>query len=321
MTAAMEIVAADIGGTNARFVLATIDENKAVRLGEPYTAPTAGHGGLESAWAAYAAHLGRPLPAAASIAVAGNEREDVLYLTNGDWAIRPAELSTTLGLERLLILNDFGAVAHAVAQLGEDAFTHLCGPDLPLPTQGVISVIGPGTGLGAAQLLRVDSHHHVIETESGHIGFAPLDEVETRIRERLAGRYGRVSVERIVAGPALDDIYAALGGTPPADDRALWTAAMNGTDPLAAEALERFCLSLGSVAGDLALAHGAVAVVVGGGLGLRLAGHLPRSGFHERFLAKGRFRPRMEAMPVKLITHPQPGLLGAAVAFAEKYQA
>src|SRR3546814_3070705 len=107
------------------------------------------------------------------------------------------------------------------------------------------------TGLGAAQLLRVDGHHHVIETESGHIGFAPLDEVETRIRERLGERYGRVSVERIVSGPALDDIYAALGGTPPAEDRALWTAALEGTDPLAMEALERFCLSLGSVAGDL----------------------------------------------------------------------
>ena len=317
----MEIVAADIGGTHARFTLAAIGEDKAVRLGEPYTARTAAHGGLESAWAAFAAHLGRPLPAAASIAVAGNAREDVLYLTNGAWAIRPNGLAAALGLDRVLILNDFGAVAHAVAQLGEEALAHLCGPDISLPPQGVISVVGPGTGLGAAQLLRVDSHHHVIETESGHVGFAPLDEVETRIRERLSERYGRVSVERIVAGPALDDIYAALGGIPPAEDRALWTAAMDGADRLAAEALERFCLSLGSVVGDLALAHGAVAVVIGGGLGLRLANHLPRSGFHERFLAKGRFRPRMEAMPVKLITHPQPGLLGAAVAFAEKYQA
>lgn len=316
----MEIVAADIGGTHARFALATIGGDRAVRLGEPFTARTAEHAGLESAWLAFASHVGHPLPAAASVAVAGNAREDVLYLTNGAWAIRPRGAAAVLGVERLLILNDFGAVAHAVARLDEGTLAHLCGPDIPLPPQGVISVVGPGTGLGAAQLLRVAGHHHVIETESGHIGFAPLDEVETRIRERLGERYGRVSVERIVAGPALDDIYAALGGVP-MEERALWTAAMDSTDPLAVEALDRFCLSLGSVVGDLALAHGAVGVVIGGGLGLRLANHLPHSGFHERFLAKGRFRPRMEAMPVKLITHPQPGLLGAAVAFAERYQA
>src|SRR3546814_19969620 len=110
------------------------------------------------------------------------------------------------------------------------------------------------TGLGAAQLLRVDGHHHVIETESGHIGFAPLDEVETRIRERLGERYGRVSVERIVSGPALDDIYAALGGTPPAEDRALWTAALEGTDTLHTAARGRLRPSRGPGPGDLARA-------------------------------------------------------------------
>jgi glucokinase len=94
---------------------------------------------------------------------------------------------------------------------------------------------------------------------------------------------------------------------------------MDGADSLAAAAFDRFCLALGAVAGDIALAQGAEAVVIGGGLGLRLKDHLPRSGFRDRFIAKGRFERRMDEMPVKLITHPQPGLFGAAAAFAARY--
>jgi glucokinase len=92
---------------------------------------------------------------------------------------------------------------------------------------------------------------------------------------------------------------------------------MDGSDPLAATAVDRFCLSLGSVAGDLALAHGANALVLAGGLGFRIRDTLVGSGFAERFRAKGRFEGMMGAMPVKLITHPQPGLFGAAAAFAQ----
>ena len=80
------------------------------------------------------------------------------------------------------------------------------------------------------------------------------------------------------------------------------------------------CLTLGAVAGDMALAQGATAVVIAGGVGLRLADYLPRSGFRDRFIAKGRFERRMDEMPVKLITHPQPGLFGAAAAFAKEHR-
>ncbi|MFT8680807.1 glucokinase, partial [Gluconacetobacter sp.] len=102
-------------------------------------------------------------------------------------------------------------------------------------------------------------------------------------------------------------------------DKELGTAGLEGRDPMAAAAGERFCLALGGGAGDLALAQGANGVVIAGGVGQRLADHLPRSGFAERFVAKGRFESMMARMPVKLITHPQPGLLGAAAAFAERF--
>jgi glucokinase len=318
------IVAIDIGGTHARFALAEVERGRVIRLGDVCTLKTADHDGLETAWAAFQAEIGRPLPNAAAIALAGPAQGEVLKLTNNDWVIRPARISGTLGTERFTLINDFGAVAHAVAQLGEEHFSHLCGPERPLPEEGVISIIGPGTGLGVAQLIRGAGHYHAVETEGGHVDFAPLDALEDRILAHLRLRHGRVSVERVASGMGLANLYealAAIEGRDPSqrDEKALWQAAMAGEDSLAAAAFDRFCLSLGSVAGDIALAQGAQAVVIGGGLGLRLAGHLPRSGFRDRFIAKGRFERRMDAIPVKIVTYGQPGLFGAAAAFAAEH--
>jgi glucokinase len=319
-----EIVAADIGGTHARFAIASVTAGRVVALEEERTLRTAEHDGLAAAWKAFGAGIGRSLPRAAAIAVAGPVRGEVLKLTNHPWEIRPGRLPEELGAERFTLVNDFGAVAHAVAQLGEEHFVHLCGPERPLPGEGVISVVGPGTGLGVAQLLRRSGRDEVIETEGGHIGFAPLDEFEERLLARLRLRHPRVSVERIVSGRGLSSLYEALAAFEGdeirfRDEKTLWQAALAGEDRLAAAALDRFCLCLGSVAGDIALAQGAQALAVGGGLGLRLAGRLPRSGFRERFIAKGRFEGRMAEIPVKIIAYAQPGLFGAAAAFAAEH--
>ena len=258
------------------------------------------------------------------MAFAGPVGGELLKLTNNPWVIRPALMKDKLGVERFTIVNDFGAVAHAVAALDASAFRSLCGPD-PFPTQGVITVLGPGTGLGVAALLRhADGSYDVIETEGGHVDFAPLDSLEDRILVELRERFRRVSIERLISGRGLMNIYEALGAIENRlieirDDKAVWAAALEGRDSLAAAALDHFCLCLGAVAGDLALAQGASAVVIGGGLGLRLADHLPRSGFSARFVAKGRFERRMADIPVKLITHAQPGLFGAAAAFAHEH--
>ena len=105
----------------------------------------------------------------------------------------------------------------------------------------------------------------------------------------------------------------------PLDDKTLWQRATSGEDSLAVAAVDRFCLSLGSVAGDIALAQGGAGVVIAGGLGLRIRDTLLASGFASRFCAKGRFEKLMASLPVKLITHPQPGLLGAAAAFGAEH--
>ena len=319
-----EVVAVDIGGTHARFALAEVAEGRVSSLGEACTLKTAEHASLQTAWEDFGRQLGRPLPRAAAIAVAGPVQGEVLKLTNNPWVIQPALIPERLGVDQFALVNDFGAVGHAVAQLGAEHFRQLCGPERRLPDEGVVSIVGPGTGLGVAQLLRRGGHYHVIETEGGHIDFAPLDTLEDQILAHLRKRFRRVSIERVASGQGLTNIYEVLAGVEGReiqyrDEKALWTAALAGEDGLAAAALDRFCLALGAAAGDLALAQGASAVVIAGGVGARVADHLVRSGFRDRFIAKGRFERMMDEMPVKLITHPQHGLFGAAAAFAEKF--
>jgi len=318
-----QVAVADIGGTHARFAIAEIDGGRVVSLGEPVTLKTAEHGSFQLAWEEFGRQNGG-LPNELAIAFAGPVGGEVLKLTNNPWVIRPALIKERLGVDRYVVVNDFGAVAYAVATLPNEHFSHLCGPDRALPDEGVTSIVGPGTGLGVAALLRKRDHYEVIETEGGHIDFAPLDLLEDKMLIQFRRHFRRVSVERVAAGQGLWNIYEALGAIEGKDltfhdDKALWAAALAGTDSLATAALDRLCLSLGAVAGDLALAQGANAVVIAGGVGARLADYLPSSGFRDRFIAKGRFERRMDEMPVKLITHPQPGLFGAAAAFAKEH--
>ncbi|MEO7635293.1 MAG: glucokinase [Sphingomicrobium sp.] len=315
------IAVADIGGTHARFALAELNGG-VPSLSEPVKLKTGDYASFQTAWEEFGRRQGVELPRALAISFAGPVGGEVLKLTNNPWVIRPALMQERLGVERFVIVNDFGAVAHAVAVLAE--FRHICGPDRPLPAEGLISIVGPGTGLGVAALLRRNGRYDVIETEGGHVDFAPLDSLEDRILIELRRNFRRVSVERVASGRGLWNLYEALAAIENRpltfhDEQELWTAALAGSDSLANAALDRLCLTLGAVAGDIALAQGASAVVIAGGVGLRLAEHLPRSGFRDRFMAKGRFERRMDEMPVKLITYAEPGLLGAAAAFARDH--
>ena len=199
------------------------------------------------------------------------------------------------------------------------------GPASTLPTSGTISVLGPGTGLGVAHFWRDGKGGYRVQpTEGGHGDFAPVDAIEDAILARLRKRHTRVSDERVVSGPAIIDIYQTLAAMEKRavnelDDRTIWERGTNGEDSLASAAVDRFCLALGSVAGDIALIQGAAGVVIAGGLGYRIRETLLASGFAERFCAKGRFASLMATLPVKLIVHPQPGLYGAAAAFAMEH--
>ncbi len=323
------IVTVDIGGTHARFALAEIGDGGTITLSEPETLHTKDHASFQTAWEHFAEIKGGKLPDAVAIAIAGPVGGEMIRFTNNPWVIRPALIPEKLGAARYTVINDFAAVGHAVARAGEEFFIHLAGPDKPLPGAGTLSVLGPGTGMGVAHVWRDGTGDYRVQaTEGGHIDYAPIDSIEDAILARLRQRYRRVSAERVVSGPGLVDIYEALAGMEgraiqQVDDKTLWSLGTSGPngggDSLAAAAVDRFCLSLGSFAGDIALAQGASGVVIAGGLGLRIRDTLLQSGFASRFKAKGRFEGLMAALPVKLITHPQPGLFGAAAAFAKEH--
>ncbi|WP_199553623.1 glucokinase [Sandaracinobacteroides hominis] len=314
----MELVTADIGGTHARFAIATRGADGAIALSDIVKLKVADHASLQSAFEAYRGGLTRAVPAHAAIALAAPTDVELITLANNPWVIRPALAAERLGLESVMFINDFAAVAHAVSKCGPNDLEWLAGPKEGLPETGVVSVIGPGTGLGVAVLL-TGADARVVATEGGHMDYAPLDSVEDQILQQLRTRFRRVSVERIVSGSGFANVYAALAAiegraVPARDDKALWAAALEEGEALAQSAFDRWCLALGSVVGDLALAQGAEAVVLAGGMLPRVQHLLGGSGFHPRFMAKGRFEARMAAIPILHITHPEPGLLGAAAA-------
>jgi glucokinase len=193
-------------------------------------------------------------------------------------------------------------------------------------------LIAAGTGLGMALLPRIPApggglRLHPVATEGGHQDFAPRNAAEFALRESLAKRYGRVSVERVVSGPGLVAIYQHLveTGAAPEDpelrDRiqrtdpgsAISRAALEEGDPLAGRALDLFVAAYGAAAGNLALVGFATAgVFVGGGIAPKILPRLQDGSFLEAFRDKGRFRPLVERMPVRVVLNPRAALLGAA---------
>jgi len=312
---------ADIGGTNARFALARLGQDRP-ELDSQHNLATAEFASLQQAATHYLSEVAAR-PERAVMAVASPIRGDEIRLTNRAWSFNRAELAETLGLDELVVLNDFGATARALPALRPDEKITLYGPPEE-PLAAPVTVLGPGTGLGMALL--VDCHRcgwQVVETEGGHVSYAPLGTEEARIHQWLAARHGRVSVERVLSGSGLSGIEAALSGRSPAKsetpDSALTSPpdivsdALAGNNRQARAALARFCAILGSVAGDAALIHGAKTVAIAGGIVPHFIPFLRASAFRERFLDKGRFAAHLEAVRIVVVTHPDPGLLGAAL--------
>lgn len=308
----------DIGGTNARFAL-TDPNSPTPAILHARSLDASAFASLQHAAEHYLAEVGVQ-PTRAAIAVACPVDGEEIRLTNRAWAFTRGELQESLGLQRLSVINDFGAVSWAVPSLQAGEWVTLYGRE-DATLRGPISVLGPGTGLGVSLLVgSQDDGWQVVETEGGHVSFAPLGEEEHTVARWLSARFGRASNERLLSGKGLSHIDAVLrvgGGDvdaalrEPAD---IVAAALAGHDLTARRTLARFCAVLGSVAGDAALAHGARTVMIAGGIVPRFIPFLRSSAFRERFLAKGRFASYLESVTIRVITHPNPGLLGAAVA-------
>ena len=307
---------ADIGGTNARFALADISKAH-IELSHNKTLATADFASLQHAVEHYLG-LVDAKPKLASFAVACPVLGDEIRLTNRAWAFSQIELKKVLDIEQLLVINDFGAAALATLAMTDNDRVVLYGA-ANQQRNGPITVIGPGTGLGMALLVGDDQKGwSVVETEGGHVSFAPQVAEEQLIADWISARHhGRCSNERLLSGAGLSYIDAALSTpqrTQLREPAHIVAAALGGHDVMASRTLARFCSILGSVVGDAALIHGAKTVAIAGGVVPRFIPYLRASAFRERFLAKGRFASYLESVSIHVITHDAPGLVGAATA-------
>lgn len=313
----LEIVG-DVGGTHARFAIRGRHSGPASSR-EPVVLRSADHAGLATALRGFCAGAGVDLGAVAgvAVAVAGPLTGDEIRLTNVGWSFSIAATASELGLERLIVLNDLQAVALSLSSLGSADRESVHTPSTPASAGAPRAVIGVGTGLGTALFVPAAPGRSelAIAAEGGHRDLAATSEREWRVVERVAARHGRASAERILSGPGLVELHRALaeidGAAPGNLDPTEVTDRARSGEPRAREVFALFSAWLGAFCGDLALTAGARGGVDLAGDLLGALGELfDRSRFLERFLAKGRFRSWLEAIPVARIVHPNPALVG-----------
>jgi len=309
-------VLADIGGTNARFAL----EYAPGRIGAVQNLACADYPRFEDAARAY-------LNGAASgarhavVAIANPVDGDAIRMTNHDWAFSIEAARRELGLDTLLVVNDFTALAMALPYLASHELVQIGGGQAR--PGGAIGLVGAGTGLGVSGLVPAGGTWVALHSEGGHVAFSPSDEREVAVLQYCWRRFDHVSAERMVSGPGIALIREALAGSRGVTvDVSLSTAAiveraLDGSDALCREALDCFSGMLGTVAANLAVTLGATGgIYIGGGVVPRLGQYFAGSPFRARFEKKGRFSGFAAQIPTLLITAPWPALPGAAAILA-----
>lgn len=308
---------ADIGGTNARFGLEDYTSSE-VAVIKRYSV---------SDYATFAEALNRflydvalldewqPKPLAACLAVACPVDADIIPFTNSPWVVNRNEIAEALGGARVELINDFSAVGHGVIDLKPKDWLQIGGTQ-PVAGRPIV-VLGPGTGLGVCTLVPIGAGYKVLDGEGGHVDFAPVDPQEIAVLEILTRRFGRVSAERLLSGAGIVNIYCALAqlANKPVEydsPAAITAAALQGVETLASKSLAMFCRILGSQAGSLTLSLGAKGgVYIVGGIVPRFVEFFAKSDFRQRFEAKGRMRPYMAPIPVRVVLKENLGIYGA----------
>lgn len=309
------LVVADIGGTNARFALVRgLNEKGSFDLEQQVTYATEDFATMQSCLAAYIGQLVDAKPKHVCLAIAGPVMGDNIAMTNLSWAWSTSAVKTELGLTRLAVINDFTAQACSLPLLSSDDLLEVkAGVEVAGATK---AVLGPGTGLGAAGLLPVGDKWYPISGEGGHRNLAADTDEEYAIVKHLNAELGHVSLETLLCGSGLLRLHKTLAKVrgiaescdSPSD---ITHAAASGNDALALDTVNMFCGMLGSASADLALTMGARGgLYLGGGILPRFGQMLHDSPFVARFKAKGIMSHFVAEIPVKLITHPHPALLG-----------
>lgn len=329
MTAAYPCLVADVGGTNARFAWL---EARGAPVSHVAILPVQDHAGPAAAARSYLARLRLQLgeamaaPRAMALAVATAVAGDRVELTNGHWSFSRAQLQTELGLATLLVLNDFEALALSLPRL--QAAQRRFWPDLEaaatLSPGSAMAVIGPGTGLGVAGVLRLPQAWVALAGEGGHATLAAANAFESELLAYVRRDFAHVSAERLLSGIGLPVLHGAVAAVRGQSATELLTAAqivergLTGRCEICLQTLDAFCALLGGFAGNVALTLGARAgVYIGGGIVPRLGERFFASEFRARFEAKGRFESYLQAIPTALITDTLAALSGAAMALEQ----
>lgn len=308
---------ADIGGTNIRLAW---QEQPGGPLQDTRVLPCAQYPTVDAAIRAYVTEVAIATPREAAFGIANPVTGDEVRMTNHSWSFSQSGLKQALGLQRLVVINDFTALALALPMLQPAQLRQVGGK--AAVAGSAIALVGPGTGLGVSGLVFPPGAHHGVPLagEGGHVTLAAQTALEFDVLSILQARYGHVSAERAVCGAGLVDLYhavrqlAQLGGAEVSSAAQVTELALQAQDPLALQALELFCAFLGNVAGNLALTLGAGGgVYIGGGVVHRLGLWFDQSPFRERFEAKGRFQSYLSPIPCWVIDpSAAPALQGAA---------
>jgi glucokinase len=326
------VLAGDIGGTNTRLALFEVGAS-APRFARTY--PSAAHTGVDVIAEKFLAEArladvgGGRVPDRACFGIAGPVEGNVCRATNLPWVVDGRILSQRLAIPKVRLVNDFSAAALGSVAVPAEKLVAIGGG--PRDPRGPVAVLGPGTGLGQAFLLwsATEDRHQVIPSEGGHADFAPRTDLECGLLRFLTAKYGRVSYERVLSGHGLVDAYTFLGEDPAfrtlihpdtvtalgAEDPAAVISgrALDGSDPVCGAALAIFGGVLGGLAGNLALTFLATGgVFVAGGIAPRVLPFLQKPFFREAFERKGRLHGLVARIPLFVVTHAEPGLLGAA---------
>ena len=317
------ILVGDIGGTNTRLAIVEIVKEHINFLAEE-TFPSREEPSLESALRKF---LGNPLHpiTRACLGVAGPVLDGRCEATNLPWVIDSKQIALQLNLTQVGLINDWEAGAYGITALEAKDFEVL-NPGIH-DSKGNRAIISAGTGLGEVGLFWDDREYRPFASEGGHADFAPRNHVEMDLLDYLLKRHARVSVERVVSGPGLFNIYQFLkdtgrGEEPPwlvdqmrqKDPPIVITEnALTGKSPLCTQALDLFVSLYGAEAGNLALKVMATGgVYLGGGIAPKIIAKLKDPVFMNAFTSKGRMRPLLQAIPVRVILNPKVALLGAA---------
>ncbi|MFL5089407.1 MAG: ROK family protein [Xanthobacteraceae bacterium] len=300
------VLVADIGGTTCRFAMVGQDgrPERVVRFANREVPDMA------AAIARYMAEAG-VRPQAGVLAVAGPVDGDEIVLTNRDWRFRLSALRTQLGFAQLHAINDFAAVAWALAALRADDIKPI--GSAAECARGVKVACGPGTGLGVAALIPENGSWRVIPSEGGHVSFGPVNAEEEAIFARLRAESGAVSAEMVLSGPGFTRLHRALhpDAEPLASEEILKRAKAGDAATRATVAL--FVRLLGRFAGDVALVFKAAGVYLAGGVGEGVAPLIEAHEFRRAFEAHPPYERLLAAIPTFVITERTPGLIGCAV--------